>query len=716
MSPSLKRIAILALAITPALLAARTQDPAQLTPEGSQAGAARMVYGLLSDSRYAYAPKPLDAGLEDEVLKRYLDSLDSEKLFFLAADIDRFRSHKAQLGEAIKGAGLDPAYDVFNTYVRRVGERTAHARALLESGFDFGADEDWRYDREDAAWAQTPAELDELWRKSVKNDWLRLKLAGKDEDQIRETLDKRYANLEERVRELDSEDAFQVFMNAYAASVDPHTSYLNPKSAENFNQAMSLSLEGIGAVLQRHDDYVVVREIVPGGPASRSTLQPGDRISAVGQGARGELTDVVGWRIDDVVQLIRGKKGTDVHLQYLAAEDGMDAKSRDVVITRDRVRIEEQAAKSEVLEIDGRQVGVVELPTFYQDFEGRRRNAADYASATRDVARILREFKGQGIDAVVMDLRNNGGGSLTEAIELTGLFIDRGPVVQVQDAAKRTAVQGDTEAGVAWDGPLAVLVNRASASASEIFAAAIQDYGRGLIIGEQTFGKGTVQNLVDLDRFPKGGEAKFGQLKLTVAEFFRISGGSTQHKGVLPDIQFPVTLDATEYGESTYDNALPWTEIAPAPYRRVGNFAPLLPQLRARHDARAAKDLEFQWWTEDVAKVRAEREEKSISLNEAERLAERREDDARRERRQAERKAAGLEPDEAAVFDDDGLQAGERDVLKDIAREKAAEDRPDPLLRESAAILVDAVDLLTADGQLAAQVLPPGATGTAWAD
>ncbi|MFC4727733.1 carboxy terminal-processing peptidase [Coralloluteibacterium thermophilus] len=716
MSLSLKRFAVLLLALTPALIAARTEPAATLAPEANQAVTARMVYGLLSDSRYAYAPRQLDAALEEDILRRYIEALDREKLFFVASDIARFEGYAGKLAEAIKGAGLEPAYDIFNVYVQRVGERVAFARGLLDAGFDFTQDDEWRYGREEAPWAADTAELDALWTKSVKNDWLRLKLAGRDDEQIRTTLDKRYANLERRVRELRSDDAFQVFMNAYAGALDPHTSYLNPRAADNFMQAMSLSLEGIGAVLQRQEEYVVIREIVPGGPAGRSgQLQVGDRIAAVGQGRNGAMTDVVGWRIDEVVQLIRGRKGTDVRIEYLPADAGVDAPPRQVVITRDRVRMEEQAAKSKVLEIEDRRIGVIELPTFYLDFEGRRTNAADYASATRDVARILEQFKADGVDGVVMDLRSNGGGSLNEAIELTGLFIEQGPVVQVRDASKRTAVHGDSSGAVAWEGPLAVLVNRASASASEIFAAAIQDYGRGLVIGEQTFGKGTVQTLVDLDRFARNENQRFGQLKVTVQEFFRISGGSTQHRGVVPDISFPVTLDASEYGESTYDNALPYTEIQAVPYQRLGDFSALLPELDARHRARAAEDLEFRWFSEDVAKFRAERARKTVSLNEAERRADRARDEAQREQRQAERRAAGLALDEGA-FDDDGLQADERNVVQDVARQKAAEDRPDPLLRESAAILVDAVDLLAADeGRLAARVLRPGRTSTVWA-
>ena len=362
-------------------------------------------------------------------------------------------------------------------------------------------------------------------------------------------------------------------------------------------------------------------------------------------------------------------------------------------------------------------IGVIELPGFYQDFEGRRLNRDDYASATRDVGKLLRELQTQDVDGVVLDLRNNGGGSLTEAIELTGLFIDQGPVVQVRESGGRVSVEGDRDGGVAWDGPLAVLVNRGSASASEIFAGAIQDYGRGLVIGETTFGKGTVQNLVDLDRWPANEEERFGQVKLTIAQFFRVSGGSTQNKGVVPDINFPASVDATEYGESTYDNALPWTKIAEVPHIRYGNFAPLVPQLEALHSKRVADNREFQWWKEDVERYRTEAAETSISLNEAERRAERDANEARRKERQEIRKELGLALDPLAAAQlDDGLTANERDIVEDTARQKAAEDRPDPLLRESAAILADAVWLLSNDAQLSAAVLPGSASAGHWAD
>ncbi len=716
------KLIALSVALPLAMAMAATSAPgtpaaqASYQPSAEQAAAARLVYGILSDSRYVYRAKPLDDALSLEIHRRYLESLDAQKLFFTQADITRFDAYRTRHDDAIKNQQLGAAYDIFTTYVKRVDERVAYANRLLAKPFDFSTNDTWLYDREDAAWAANAAELDKAWLNYVKNDALRLKLAGRSQEEIRKTLGKRYAGIAERVHELRGDDVFETFMNAYATSIDPHTSYMSPRSAENFNMQMRLSLEGIGAVLQRQEEFVVIRTIVPGGPAGTGgKLKVGDRVVAVGQGASGPMTDVVGWRIDDVVELIRGKKGTQVRLDVLPADAGADAKPSTIAIVRDKVKLEEQAAQKRVIDVDGRRIGVIELPTFYLDFDAKRRGDKDARSATADVARLLRELRTQKVDGVVIDLRDNGGGSLLEAVELTGLFIDTGPVVQVRETGGRVSVESDDVGGVAWDGPLAVLVNRSSASASEIFAAAIQDYGRGLIIGEPTFGKGTVQSLIDLDRFPRKDDVKFGQVKLTVAQFFRVDGGTTQHAGVVPDLQFPVTLDASEYGESSFDNALPATRIAQAAHANVGNFTTLGPQLKARHKARVAKDAEFGWWAQDVATFRADREKKTLSLNETVRRAERDRLEAQRKQRDAERKAAGLAGDALAQADD-GLSASERSVADQAADEEAAKNRPDPLLRESAAILADALALLSGDRALTAQVLPVTRQPTIWAE
>jgi carboxyl-terminal processing protease len=717
-------VSMLVLAVT-ASVAGLTAKAEGNGPSVDQATASKLVYGLLSDSRYAYRPRALDDALSAEVFKRYLESLDGAKQFFTAADIAKLADNKSSLDDAIKSGEVDVAFSIFKLYQQRVNERVAYARGLLNQDiFTFDGQDRWYYDREDAPWAASTAELDEVWKRYVRNDWLRLKLAGKQPEDIRKTLDKRYANLSKSVAELNGNDAFQTFLNAYATSIDPHTDYFDPRAAERFNQSMSLSLEGIGAQLQKQDDVILIRELIPGGPALASgQLKAGDRIVGVGQGASGPMEDVIGWRIDDVVAKIKGAKGTQVRLDIIPAEAVLDSKPNRITLTRAKIRLEEQAAKGEVLTIPAQgdrpalRIGVVKLPTFYQDFEGKRRNRDDYASATRDTARLLRQFREQNVDGVMIDLRNNGGGSLGEAVELTGLFIDKGPVVQVRESGGRVSVDSDEDSGVLWDGPLAVLINRASASASEIFAGAIQDYGRGLIIGETSFGKGTVQNLVDLDRWPMNSDARFGQVKLTIAQFFLPGGSSTQNKGVVPDISFPVSVDASEFGESTYDNALPWTKIGAVAHTQYGNFTSLLPRLRGLHEARIAGDKEFQWWSEDIAQFRAETTKKWISLNEAERRAERDRDAAKRKARQDARKTLGLDLDPLADdSDDDGLTSGERDIVKDAEREKAAEKRPDPLLRESAAILADAVRVLGEDRQLSAQVLPESKVRGRWTE
>lgn len=708
---------LIALALAFTLAGGAVAKPAQtsqvvLAPTSTQADVSTLVTQLLSNSRYHYHPLPLDDALSARIYDRYLEALDRDRMFLLASDVAGFAPMRTTFDDALRERQIQPAFDMFNVYVQRVADRTRFAREFLKTDIDFSGDETWDFDRKDAPYATTNEELDALWRKRVKNDVLRLKLAGREMDAIRETLDKRYANYESRARAIRGDDVFQTFMNAYTGSIEPHTSYMNPRTTENFAMSMRLSLEGIGAVLQVNDEEVtVIRSVVPGGPAGLSgQIKPGDRVYAVGQGEDGPMVDVVGWRIDDVVEKIRGPRATQVRLDVLPADAGPDGEHKIVMLTREKVKLEEQAAKKSIVDVGegdtAHRIGVIDLPTFYQDFDGRRRDEPDYRSATRDVAKLLEELKQEKVDGIVIDLRNNGGGSLTEAVELTGLFIDKGPVVQVRDARGRVDVQRDTATGTTWDGPLAVMVNRASASASEIFAGAIQDYGRGLIIGEPTFGKGTVQNLVDLDMFVRGDQPGFGQLKVTVAQFFRVEGGSTQHRGVTPDIAFPVTLDAEDYGESSYDNALPWTRVDAADYAVQANFKPLLPLLETRHDARAKADQEFVWWSEDVAEYRRQRADKSVSLNEATRRAERERNEARRKAREDVRKATGLAHSDDAT-NDDGLQADERDVVADAAREEKSKDAsPDVLAREAAHILADAIDLLKADQALAARVLP----------
>jgi len=698
--------------------APRNNASVGLAPTAQEGHEAWIVYRLLSDSRAHYRPQPLDDAMSAQIFKRYLDALDGDKLFFTQSDLNRFAPYKTTLDDAIKAEQLQPAFDVFAVYLKRVDRRVAFARELVKHDFDFNTKETWAYDRKDAPWAADDKALDDLWRKYVKNDVLRLKLAGKKPDEIRKTLDKRYSEIAERAHLMNGEDVFQTFLDSYALSLDPHTDYMDPRTTQNFNISMSLSLEGIGAVLQKQDDYVAIRSLMPGGPAMKSgKLKVGDRIVAVGQGASGEMVDVMNWRIDDVVDKIRGAKGTKVRLDVLPGDAPMDAKPFSISLERDKIHIEEQAAKSHVIETGTgaakHRIGVIDLPTFYEDFEGRRKNDPNYASATRDVAKILAQFKAQKVDGVVMDLRDNGGGSLDEAIDLTGLFVGAGPVVQVRDSDGDVDVKSDDQSHAAWTGPFAVLVNRGSASASEIFAAAIQDYGRGLILGENTFGKGTVQNLIDLNRVTRSETPQYGQVKLTVEQFFRVNGGSTQHKGVVPDIAFQSSMDGKEYGESTYDNALPYTQINAAGYHLLNHFASLVPRLVSLHDARVKSDHEYQWLMQDYAEFREQTDKKMVSLNLADRTTERDKDTNKRKERDAERKKYGLDADISRA--DDGLDAGERNIADEARREKEAKERIHPLQREAAAILGDAIDLLGSDAQLAQAVLPEHAHG-AWSN
>jgi len=681
----------------------------------TQAQAAQLSARFLT--RFHYDAQPLDDAMSAKIFKAYFDALDGEKVFFTQADMAKFAPLKSQFDDAIWNQDLSGPFSVFNLYVQRAVDRMSYARELLKKGFKLDTSESYAYDRKKADWPKDQAELDTLWRQRTTNDWLRLKLAGKSDDEARKTLDKRYANYIERVRQLDGEDAFQSFMNAYAESTDPHTDYLGPRAAENFDISMKLSLEGIGAVLGVRDEYVVVSEVVPAGPAAKSgKVHAGDRIVGVGQGADGAIVDVIGWRNDDVVKLIRGKKDTTVRLEILPADVGVDGKHEVISLVRQKVSIEEQAAKKKIIDIkDGnvsRKIGVIDLPTFYSDFGARREGDKNFKSATRDVAKLLGELKQAGVEGVIMDLRNNGGGSLTEANELTGLFIDKGPVVQVRDARGQVDVQGDDDPGMAWTGPMAVLVNRGSASASEIFAAAIQDYGRGLIIGQPTFGKGTVQNLVDLDRFASRTKEKpqLGELKMTIAEFFRINGGSTQLKGVTPDINFPKSGDEKDFGESTYDNALQWTQIAPAPdYKPVADLKAYLGQLQAKHDVRATKAPGWKLMLDELAQYRKMRDKTTISLNLAQRQAERKE----QEGIQADFRARHKTIDGNSFNDDrdgldDGLNPNERSLKSQLKQEDEAKKAADPQLDETAHILFDAVGLIKGDAKLAAEVLPYG--------
>ncbi|MDM9628023.1 carboxy terminal-processing peptidase [Rhizobium sp. S152] len=682
------------IALAPAAYA-EVKSPPVLAPQKQQGQAALLSAQFLS--RYSYKPVALDDDLSAKVMDHFIKSLDPDRVIFLQADIDKFMADRTKIDDAIEREDLKIPFAIFNTYEKRVVDRMTYARSLLKQGFDFSAQESFSVLRDKQPWPQSEAESNELWRKRVKSDWLRLKLSGKADAAIRETLDKRYANTLERAYKYKSDDVFQSFMDAYTTSTDPHTDYFGATASADFNISMKLSLVGIGAVLQERDDYTTIRELVPGGPAQLSgKLAVGDRITGVGQGKDGPIKEVVGTRLDEVVQMIRGKKGSVVRLDILPADAGADAAHRVVSLVRDKISLEKQAASKNVLSVktgdSTRRIGVITLPAFYEDFEARRKGDKDYRSASRDVAKLLGELKDENVDSVLIDIRNNGGGSLDEAIDLTGLFIGKGPVVQQRASDGKVEVRSADTSKPVWAGPLGVLINRGSASASEIFAAAIQDYGRGVIIGEPSFGKGTVQTVVDLDQMVRNSKPEFGELKVTIAQFFRVNGGTTQLRGVTPDISLPGLSDPTSFGETSYDNALPWAEIKPANYKPSNTVKSVLPALQSRHDARAKSDTDFQRLLEDIADLKAQRDKGVVSLNEE----ERRKEAAVREKRLKSRVEdnGGIDPDM-----DDGLQGNERSLSADLAIENARKNAKDVLLNEAAAILADQADLQANSGK-----------------
>jgi carboxyl-terminal processing protease len=677
--------------------------PPPLKPQMQEARAAHLAAEVLS--RYHYKPVALDDALSTKMFDQYLKALDPEKLYFLQSDIDHLAVDRTRLDDAILTEDLRAPFDIFNLYERRLAERMSYSRSLLRSGFDFKRDETLQIDRKDQPWPATEAQLHELWRKTVKNDWLRLKLAGQDDPHISKVLDKRYDTASKGIRKINSADAFQAFMNAYTMAIEPHTNYLGPRAAEDFGIAMRLSLVGIGAVLADIDGYATIRELVAGGPASLSgQLKVGDRIVGVAQGTAGAIEDVVGWRLDDTVALIRGAVNSTVRLDILPVDNGPDATNKTVVLIRNTITMQDRAAKAQVYSVtqgaSKRLIGVITLPSFYEDADAARKGNKDYRSATRDVAGLVATLKAQKVDGLVVDLRDNGGGSLREAVMLTGLFVGKVPVVQTRSANGDVTVGRNVDTGVAWDGPLGVLINRGSASASEIFAAAIQDYGRGLIIGEPSFGKGTVQTVASLDQLAKNPKPTYGELKMTIAQFFRVNGGTTQLRGVTPDIGFPPTSDDAQFGESSFGNALPWTRIEPADYAPVGDLKAQLPVLLAWHERRVQRDPAFQSLLEDVARVQELRKKNVISLNEVVRRQERA---AQAKRLNARLAADGATAGQAgtSALADDGLLFNERKLGPAIAAEKARAAIKDITLNEAVSILSDNVALKQGNASVA---------------
>jgi carboxyl-terminal processing protease len=546
---------------------------------------------------------------------RYIEMLDFNKSFLTAADVRLLEKWQNQFDDQLKVGDTSGAFEIFNKVLQRRYDRYQYALTLLDNEIKFDTNDDFVVDRSELDWAADRNALNEIWRQRVKYDALNLKLADKDWKEIKETLSKRYNNALKRLTQTHSEDVFQIYMNAFAREVDPHTSYLSPRNAEQFQSEMNLSLEGIGAVLQVVDDYTVIRSLVAGGPASSSKkLAAGDRIIGVAQDGK-SVVDVIGWRLDDVVQLIKGPKGSKVKLEILP--EGKNTKSYDVTIVRDKIRLEDRAVKSEVKTVGSKKIGVIEVPSFY-------------VGLAEDTKKEIAKLNESQVDGVVIDLRNNGGGALTEATALTGLFINSGPVVQVRDSYGRVKVNGDSDDRVYFDGPLTVLQNRYSASASEIFAAATQDYGRAVVLGEQSFGKGTVQQHRSLNHIYDLFDKPLGHVQYTIQKFYRINGGSTQNLGVVPDIAFPTAIDPAETGESVEDNALPWDSIKPASYQKLVNYSPILPSLKAKHEQRISKDMEFGFILDDIQEYKKDKDINTISLNEKTRIEEQDKTDSKR--------------------------------------------------------------------------------------
>ncbi len=664
------------------------ESPAALEPLLQHSKTTAEIVSRLRHQHYQRTSIFLDDKLSATVLERYLKELDESRSYFLAGDIEEFDKYRTRLDDAFKVGNLNPAFEIFNRYQRRILERLDYILGELDKGvekLDFTVDEKLQIDRKDAPWARSERELDQLWHKRLKNEVLNLKLAGKSLDNIQELLSKRYRNQHNRISQTNSEDAYRIFMNALTLSYDPHTQYFSPRATENFNIRMKLSLEGIGAMLQAEDEYTKVTRVIPAGPADKAgQLKANDRIVGVGQGAKGEIVDVIGWRLDDVVDLIRGPKNTVVRLSILQGNAADATKSKIISITRDTVKLEEQAASKKVIEVDSYgqkyKLGVINIPKFYIDFDAASRGDPNYRSTTRDVHKLLNELIGEDVAGIVIDLRDNGGGSLREVNELIGLFIERGPTVQVRSSSGRVYVHEDEDPSVVYRGPLAVLVNRLSASASEIFAGAIQDYHRGMVVGTQTYGKGTVQAMMPLNH---------GQITLTQQKFYRISGNSTQNRGVIPDIELPSLYDVNEIGESSLDGALPWDRIRPARYRPYPDFSGVIPRIITLHKQRVSKDADFRYLVKTNDLIEKRRQIKFVSLNEKARKQEKEQLEQQQLQLENERRIAkGMKP----VNNLDELDQKEENE-KDGDTADADEDETMPLLMETGHILVDMIQL-----------------------
>jgi carboxyl-terminal processing protease len=653
--------------------------PAILESSQRHRQVSRMVTRFVERAHYSRIQ--IDDDLSAKILNNYTEALDPNRHYFRQSDITYFSRYTDSLDDVVRSGNLEPIFDIFRLYRLRAQQNLDYALSLMDTEMDFSVDEEYVFDRQDMAWIETPGEMQDLWRQRVKNDVLGLLLADKDWAGATEVLDKRYNRVLRRINELDSNDVFETFMNSFARTLDPHSSYLSPRQSEEYRIQMSLSYQGIGASLQLDDELVQVLNIIAGGPASiDGRLAPNDRITAVGQGTEGEMVDVVGWQLDDVVQLIRGPSGTLVRLQILPA-DALPGEEENVLeLTRDKIKLEEQAAKSERVEVErdgnSRHIGVISIPSFYQDYDARNRGDEDYVSTTRDVQRLISELENEGIDGLIIDLRGNGGGHLSEATGLTGLFIGNGPVVQLKDTSGRIEVLDEQRKSPIFEKPMVLLVDRFSASASEIFAAAIQDYRRGVVIGQRTFGKGTVQNLYILDQYArKVPEPGLGQLTLTIGKYYRVTGGSTQHRGVLPDIDLPSAVDPKIVGESSRERALPWDQIKATGFQAGQPLDSEIAFLTEYQIGRMQKDPDIQYLVSDIAAIDELRAQKAVPLNLEARKTERELRREQRLQRENQRRAArGLSPVES---------------IDDID----AEEQPDILLDQATQIVLDLVAL-----------------------
>lgn len=623
--------------------------------------------------RAHYSKISVNDDLSTIILDNYIDSLDANKHYFRDSDITYFNRYRISLDDVLRSGDFNPVFDIFRLYRLRAQQNLGFAISLLDEPIDFTNDEEYIFDREELPWLSSPEDMQRLWRQRVTNDALSLTLADKEWDEAVDVLKKRYNRVLKRINRLDSDDVVETFLNSFTRTLDPHSSYLSPRQSEEYKIQMSLSYQGIGASLQLDDELVAVLNIIPGGPASiDGRLSKNDRITAVGQGDSEDLVDVVGWPLDDVVQLIRGPSGTTVRLQILPADAMPGAEQEIIDLIRDKIKLEEQAASSEKISVerDGQLgvVGIITVPSFYQDYDARSKGEKDYVSTTRDVRRLITELKDEGIDGLVIDLRGNGGGHLTEATALTGLFINEGPIVQLKNTTGLIEVLDDPEPDVVYDGPLVVLVDRFSASASEIFAAAIQDYRRGVVIGQRTFGKGTVQNLYILDQYehrvPNPG---LGQLTLTIGKYYRVTGGSTQHRGVLPDIDLPSAIDPERNGESSRERALPWDQIKATGFSAKQPLDSEIAHLTQFHNSRIQHNPNIDYLLSNIAAGNELRARKSVSLNKEKRLEEREATrQGRLERENRRRIASGLSPIESL---DDIEEEEQPDVLLDQATE-----------------------------------------------